>query len=291
MGNYYSGMMNATGGSELRHHGILGQKWGVRRFQNKDGTWTEAGKKKRRLSGKDRRVKDYFDRKGDSESFDRYESMDKSGKKNVRRAVEDLEGPHGIKGYYENANLKSIVPPFKAIGKRLRNERLTRGEARLKEAFGNANEGETDTYTGRSRKNYDAISAAHSKVTRDMPGGGSIKDIRKNLMNNAKNDSERMRIQKNESKLREIIQKGADTSKLEAAEKRMNDFKDKHMKGLIVTKKNQQIYDQLKNDYYKENENAWFNLSDSVEAYVSKLPKNEQAQWYAIAYKEMGLDW
>lgn len=30
--------------SDLTHHGIKGQKWGQRRFQNDDGTWTEAGK-------------------------------------------------------------------------------------------------------------------------------------------------------------------------------------------------------------------------------------------------------
>lgn len=28
----------------LTHHGILGQKWGVRRYQNKDGSLTAAGK-------------------------------------------------------------------------------------------------------------------------------------------------------------------------------------------------------------------------------------------------------
>lgn len=30
----------------LAHHGILGMKWGVRRYQNEDGTLTEAGKKR-----------------------------------------------------------------------------------------------------------------------------------------------------------------------------------------------------------------------------------------------------
>ena len=37
--------------SELMHYGVLGMKWGVRRYQNRDGSYTAAGKK-RRQSGR-----------------------------------------------------------------------------------------------------------------------------------------------------------------------------------------------------------------------------------------------
>lgn len=40
--------------SELYHHGILGQKWGVRRYQNPDGTLTAEGKRRERSSFKDK---------------------------------------------------------------------------------------------------------------------------------------------------------------------------------------------------------------------------------------------
>ncbi len=38
-----------TYSDELYHHGIKGQRWGVRRFQNEDGTYTSLGKERRRI--------------------------------------------------------------------------------------------------------------------------------------------------------------------------------------------------------------------------------------------------
>lgn len=39
----------------LMHHGILGQKWGVRRYQNEDGSYTQAGLERYR------KTRDYYD--------------------------------------------------------------------------------------------------------------------------------------------------------------------------------------------------------------------------------------
>jgi hypothetical protein len=49
---------------ELYHHGIKGQKWGVRRYQNKDGSLTPAGKK--RVAEYEAKSKEHVSAIGDS---------------------------------------------------------------------------------------------------------------------------------------------------------------------------------------------------------------------------------
>lgn len=46
MKNHFAcdGKLYDTG--ELRHHGILGMKWGIRRYQNKDGSLTDEGRRR-----------------------------------------------------------------------------------------------------------------------------------------------------------------------------------------------------------------------------------------------------
>lgn len=76
-------------GDELYHHGIKGQKWGIRRFQNPDGTYTEAGLKRyRRFDAKSDLGYKPFQRlnKVQSGYTDRYKTDVKGYIKNTKKS-------------------------------------------------------------------------------------------------------------------------------------------------------------------------------------------------------------
>lgn len=75
----------------LYHSGVKGQKWGVRRYQNKDGTLTPAGKKR---YARDAREKEY--NKYDDEQGVYYKQSKKNGRSDLtvdtsRYVKEDMQ--------------------------------------------------------------------------------------------------------------------------------------------------------------------------------------------------------
>lgn len=136
----------------LKHFGIKGQKWGVRRYQNEDGTLTDEGKKRYRVGDDDAyqlseqgkkeffkgnsskyssKAEKYFKENGhdtqlgqliDSERFGRKYEEDDNWLKSYNSAVDKFNGEvEKINKRYENVDLlkdkKAMKKYNKEVGK------------------------------------------------------------------------------------------------------------------------------------------------------------------------------
>lgn len=75
----------------LAHHGILGQKWGVRRYQNLDGSLTELGRKRRGIGERSSEVKKVIKKLRKAGEAKRAVRKEKAAENKEARKVRDHE--------------------------------------------------------------------------------------------------------------------------------------------------------------------------------------------------------
>ena len=69
----------------LQHHGVIGQKWGVRRYQRKDGTLTAEGKKRKKASSNS------TEKQKPSTKKERHSMTEKELDEAIRRKIKEVQ--------------------------------------------------------------------------------------------------------------------------------------------------------------------------------------------------------
>ena len=108
--------------NELYHHGVKGQKWGVRRYQNKDGSLTLAGKK-RALKIQNRYTefsnnKKYHDKDGNLTYAGRKKSL------KMKEQYSELTGGKQLKKFATKSKQSSSSEPMPKSVKEMSNQEI-----------------------------------------------------------------------------------------------------------------------------------------------------------------------
>lgn len=165
--------MKAITNTELQHYGILGQKWGVRRYQNEDGSLTPAGKARYGVKEAKLAVKNA---KTNREKFIAGQKLGLAKEKFRQAKILEKEERRGSKKYKEYVELykkegRSEVSAKKAAAKRVNAERVLK-------TIGTVAVGALAVKYGKSyiNKNFDRVIKAGKSLQRVTKEGEPIRD-------------------------------------------------------------------------------------------------------------------
>lgn len=182
MYEYFYGMYASDDPEDvLEHHGILGMKWGIRRFQNYDGSLKAEGRKRRA----EERVQKRAERK--AAKAEKKAAKEEEARKKLRAEIDDaianvdFEKLSKYKGQMTDADLKRIADRAQDLGRTAR--QLNDYKKGLPSS---AFEKAVNTLHAVS-KGLDAIRGAHASYT-DLKKEFGID--RKSLMESLKDDSD-----------------------------------------------------------------------------------------------------
>ena len=141
----------------LYHHGIKGQKWGVRRYQKKDGTLTTAGKKRYRTDG-------YSD---EARSMSDQELRAKINRMNLEKRYYDMTGGGGKVSRGLNTAERSLNVASNA-GKIAKDKMSLDGKRKIRTA--EANDALSDADKNEIRKKVDMDNATIGIANKSIDG-------------------------------------------------------------------------------------------------------------------------
>ena len=132
-------------GQYLMHHGIKGQQWGIRRFQDESGSLTQAGKSRYRLGKQYSKERD----KIEAEELDKIQKNNKQYQE-VKAEVDRLSEKYGLEngeggntGLYDRETLRRANDRYwnqkeniEAMNEKYRKDARKKAETKIVEKYG-----------------------------------------------------------------------------------------------------------------------------------------------------------